>query len=78
MICLQLIISFAGNNDAKAVSSKLPAGCLISPHVAHGWSWLWDPWHNSNWDDTFDLVHSSIAAPNSTSYVAQSRSYMGL
>jgi len=44
----------AGNKDAKAVSSKFthrrcctsvimrPACYLISPHVAHGASWVWD------------------------------------
>jgi len=47
---------FAGNKDAKALSSKFryrcccvsvimwPAGYLIRPHLAHGASWVWDPW----------------------------------
>jgi len=49
------MIPSAGNKDAKAVSTKFthrhccvsvimrPAGYLISPHVARGASWLWDP-----------------------------------
>jgi len=50
------MIPSAGNKDAKAVSSKFthrrccisvvmrPTGCLIGPYVAHGASWVWDPW----------------------------------
>jgi len=49
------MIAFAGNKDAKALSSKFrydrccvsvmmrPAGYLTSPYVAHGASWVWDP-----------------------------------
>jgi len=50
------MILFAENKDAKALFSKFmyrrccvsvimrPAGYLISPHVGHGASWVWDPW----------------------------------
>jgi len=55
MICLQFMIPFARNKDAKALSSKFryrsgcvsvimrPTGGLISPYEAHGASWVWDP-----------------------------------
>jgi len=50
------MIPLAGNIDAKALSSQFryrrccvsiimrPAIYLIHPHVAHGASWVWDPW----------------------------------
>ena len=54
----KFIISFSRNKDAIAVSSKFryrrccvsvvmrPASYPISPHVAHGAIWIWDPCTN--------------------------------
>jgi len=54
------VIPFAGIKDAKAVSSKFthrrccvsvvmrPTDYLICPYVAHGASWVWDPWFRLN------------------------------
>jgi len=59
------MIPFSGNKDAKAVSSKFryrrccvsiimwPVGYLISPHVAHDASWVWDPWSRTTYLDCF-------------------------